>query len=192
MRSIPVWLFTHGVAEGGREQTRRADTAAADELAHDGDSRLIARPDGFCEEDFPLTGEIDDGFRLFVVGHEGFLHETGLVGHEGIARHVVVMGVWGSHIHEIDLWVGDKLGVRAVGFANVPFGCKGVGFFLRTGSDGVALTSGEAVEGDGSLFGNPTCTDDADAQFQVVSHIQLVFNLSVEHDGPSVALAIFS
>ena len=70
-----------------------------------------------------------------------------------------------GHIHEIDIRIGDELGVRAVGFLHMPLCCKGVGLFLRTGGNGVAFTSGEAIEGDGSLFGNPSCTDDTDAKF---------------------------
>ncbi len=185
-------FLAHRVAEGGCEQTGCADTAAADEIAHDGDGGLITCPDGFCEEDLTLTGEIDDLLCLFPVRHEGFLHEAGFVCQEGLARDVVVMGVGRRHIDEIHIGISDELGVRAVGFTDVPFGRKGVGLFLRTGGDGITLTGGEAVEGDGCFFGNPTCTDDTDAQFQVVSHIQLVLMLSVEHDGPSVALAIFA
>ena len=155
-------LVTHGIAKGGSDQTGLPYPTAADELTDGSDYGLVTRPDGLGKEYLLLMGQVDDVLRLAGIGHKGLLNQAGLACQQGRLGDVVVMGVRGGDIHEVHIRGGQQRLVGAIGLWDVPLSGKSLCLLNGSRTDSIGLAVLQSVECDGSLLGNPSCTNDTD------------------------------
>ena len=74
----------------------------------------IPRPDRFHEEKVLFLRQLDQLLRLRRVHRKGFLAQHVLAGFEAQHRVLIVVGVGGRNVDDVDVPVGHELGVGAV------------------------------------------------------------------------------
>ena len=104
-------------AEGvvGDDAVDVADVAFLDHGADLDGEREEARPDGFHEEEVFGLGGFDEFPGLRGVGREGFFAEDGLSREEAEHGVLVVVGVRGGDVDDVDVGVFHELVIGAVG-----------------------------------------------------------------------------
>ena len=170
IRTHDAWLVAHRIAEGSSDEARFTNPSAANEVANHLDHWLITRPDGLSQKDLLFMCKIEDFLGLPCICHKGFLHQTRLTGQQCLTRHIKMMRVGRANVNEVNVRIGNKTGIGAVCLCNVPLGSKGICRFLKARADGIGLALCKASQRDDSLLGNPSGTNNTDAQNTVFLH----------------------
>jgi hypothetical protein len=154
--------------EVGLHRADLPDRAVGDQVPQSDDGGLEARPHRLHDEPAGGPGEIDDlGGSLRGRG-ERLLDQECLARPQPGHRHGVVLGMRGRDVEDVDVGVGDELGVGAVGaLQSVPPGEVGraVG---RPGADGEGLRAVDHREVLHDVLGDAAGPDDAPAE---ISHV---------------------
>ena len=99
---------------------------------------------------------------------EGLLHKTGFASQQSLTGNIVMMGMRGTHVDEIHVWVVNQLCIRATSLGYPPLLRKGLSPLQSTATDSIGLTFFKATKSEGSLFGYPSCADDSDMQHYLI------------------------
>jgi hypothetical protein len=125
-----------GHAEVGLHRAHLADRAVGDQFLQGDDRRLEAGPHRLHDEDPGLAGEVDDLLRAGGGRGERLLHQQRLARPQRRERECVVLGVRSGEVQDVDVRVGQDLGVGPVGpVLSVP-PREGLRSLQRPGRDG--------------------------------------------------------
>lgn len=92
-----------------------ANLATPHKLPHLPRQREKPRPDRLHEKQILPLRNIDQNLRLRGIDRKRLFAEHMLASFEGEARMLVVVGMRGGNVDDVDVWVGDEVRVGAVG-----------------------------------------------------------------------------
>ena len=113
-----------------------ANLTLLDELTDLNAKREIASPDSFHKEEILLAGNLDEDLSLGSVDGEGFLTENILARLQCESDVLVVVGVRGRYVDDIDVGVGHKslvVTICGAGGCDSPSRYELLGLFLGRG-----------------------------------------------------------